>query len=443
MPARPLPYTLLSLPRYAEIMGIAPLHFAGAAAGSISPVGVFVVTDQQCNDVWPRFSWQDSDRVSHYDLAMAIKKAEADIAAQAGYWPAPTYIEQEIHMMPRHHRRELLTGGLDFRGFRTGVETRWKKFIAGGQRATTSIGTATVAGGTLVYSDQDSDGLFETATITLTTTVTAACEVKVFFAGYSAAPDWEIRHPRSVTISGGSVTLVFDSWLFIDPDTLSRFPTSNGFNPIDMGAGVSDLVTSVEVYRVYTDTTAQSAQLYWRSDGVTGGIFSLSQNCACGGSGCPQCAMVSQNGCILGWDPGSGLVSPVPATYSSSDGQWNAVAYSIGRQPDAVKIWYQAGDVGQEYLAGYSCDPLSDYWAKAIAWLATARLERPFCGCTNLIALAEDLQRDITRTPAEGDSFFSSPDVLANPFGTRKGEIYAWRQVAQLPQERYLGVAVL
>jgi hypothetical protein len=347
MPSRPLPYTLLSLPRYAEIMGIAPLHFAGASAGSISPVGVFVISDRQCNDVWPRFSWQDSDRVSHYDLSMAIKQAEADIASILGRWPGPAYISAEIHMMPRHHRRELLTGGLDFRGFRTAVETHWKGFIAAGQRATTLIGTATVAGGTLVYSDEDSDGLFETATITLTTTVTAACEVKVFFAGESANPAWEIRPPRSVTISGGSATLVFDSWLFLDPETLSRFPTSDGFTPIDMGAGVSDLVTSVEVYREYIDTTARSAQLYWRSDGVTGGIFSLGQNCACGGTGCPQCQMVSQNGCILGWDPGNGLVSPVPADYSTDDGQWNAVAPSIGRQPDAVKIWYQAGEVGQ------------------------------------------------------------------------------------------------
>ncbi len=53
--AQPIPYTLLSLPRFARMVGIAPLHFAGATASSLNPA-VFP-TGSSCGDVWPRYDW--------------------------------------------------------------------------------------------------------------------------------------------------------------------------------------------------------------------------------------------------------------------------------------------------------------------------------------------------------------------------------------------------
>lgn len=61
--ALPLKPTLLSLPYYAQIMGINPVHFQGAAGDDVWPAGGV------CGDVWPRYSWQYADRVSHEDLA--------------------------------------------------------------------------------------------------------------------------------------------------------------------------------------------------------------------------------------------------------------------------------------------------------------------------------------------------------------------------------------
>jgi hypothetical protein len=119
------------------------------------------------------------------------------------------------------------------------------------------VGAATVAGGTLVYSDDDGDTFFETATITLPTALTNACELKVYISDTNADPGWEIRRPQSKTITGGNFVGVFDSWLFVDPDLQSEYPTTpggTGFTAIDIST-TANFVTEVDVYREFNDST--------------------------------------------------------------------------------------------------------------------------------------------------------------------------------------------
>src|SRR5574338_11129 len=98
--ALPLPWTHLSLPRYAKIMGINAAQFCRAHAPSVNPQ-VFPVGS--CSNVWPRFSWQNNDQVSHEELAYAIQSAEHDLIDLVGYFPSPDWIEQESHDMPREY----------------------------------------------------------------------------------------------------------------------------------------------------------------------------------------------------------------------------------------------------------------------------------------------------------------------------------------------------
>ena len=121
-----------------------------------------------------------------------------------------------------------------------------------------------------------------------------------------------------------------------------------------------------------------------------------------------------------------GIVVPTPATYSADDAAWAQVCFSEDRDPDWVKLWYYCGDIGNRYLGGRSFDPLSDRWARAIAQLATARVERPLCSCGNLTALTEKWQRDTLVTT---DGFQTNISDLDNPLGTRYGEILAWREI--------------
>lgn len=419
--AQPLPYTLLSLARYAKIMGINPSHFWGAAALNVDPQ--VMPLSSSCTAIWYKYEWQDVDRVARYTIANEISNAERDIAEAIGYWPAPTWIADERIPYERYHRREYFTYGFDIRGRFKPVTARWGRIINVGRRAVSLVGTATSAGGTLVYTDEDSDGLYETATIVVATTLTDVNEIKVYFYNMDGDPDWEIREPRSKVISGGFVTIVFDAWLLIDPDLYEFLPTSDGNTLIDIGV-TTNFVNAVDVYREYVDTSQAATELYWEPDYST-----------CDESEEP-CEPDEQDGCLRIRDEKTGILVPIPAEYDSTGGTWSMADEWTGRhEPDYVKVWYYAGEVDNKYKRSLSLNPLSDFWAQTIAWLATARLPRPLCTCGNLESLTEWLRTDLSLNSRD-NSFFMPESLMANPFGPRGGEVATWRRISKLVKKR-------
>jgi hypothetical protein len=363
--------------------------------------------------------------VGREELGEAIKIAEDQIAEQLGYYPAPKYVEQEVKQMTRHHRPDMWRfGARNARGAGVSVKTTFGKVISPGRWGSALVGTATTAGGTLVH-----DFAALTSTITLPTALTRECEIRTFITGHDAALEWEIRPPKSVTISGGNVVIVFDSWQLIDPTLWEAYPTSADFGAIDITVA-GNHVTSVEVYRMYTDLTQASAVFFWEPE--MQGAF-----CSCGGTGCAACVLTTQDGCIHIRDAELGLVVPAPATYNATTLAWGGDCYDVCRDPDFVKIYYFSGALSQRWLQCTSCDPLPDAWARAIANLATARIDRPFCECGSATPAVVRAQTDLARSG--GDVSFNVPfSQLDNPFGTRWGEVYAWREVARV-QDRVIG----
>jgi hypothetical protein len=413
-------------------MGIAGPHFAGAFAGDFFPYS------GRCNDLWYQHQWQAHDRVSREDLARSIAEAEEELAEVVGFWPAPKYIAQEVHRFPKYYRPEQLSkpGSRSFRrGFPNftfnsvtgsdnrakGIKLEWGKFIQGGQRGMTLVGTATTGAGSLAYSDADGDGFEETVTIALATTLTDACEIKVFYAG-ETDPEYEIRPARTASIAGGVVTLTFWTWQFINPALWEAFPTGVQQEPINITAPPTNLLTSVDVYREYVDQTSVSAQFYWEPD------VSCS---SCGGTGCVNCQLTSQTGCIHPRTIGTSFVVPMPATYNESTEVWDAANYAECTDPDIVKVWYYSGDYSNRWLNGQTCNPMNPLWETTIAFLAVARLERPFCACENLEALADRLRHDLAASD-RNKSRFVTQDVQSSPFGTMRGEVMAWRRVKNI-----------
>ena len=443
--AEPLPYTLLSLSEYAIIMGINPVHFMGATA---TADGVFPIHGgggaNSCNDLWHRYSWQWADSVSHYDLAETIQQTEYDIARELGYWPAPMWIAQEVKQYPQYHRPDSYrVGGRNVRGMMNSVKTNFGKIISGGRRHADWLATATTAGGTLTYSDEDLDGFAETATVEIPTTLTNETEIKIYFTDTEGAQEWEIRPAVSKVIDTGIFTAVFRSWLFIDPDLLSAYPTVDDPTPIDIST-TANFVTSVDVYHEYNDPTDNSAELYWEPT-PRGTILDIGYCSYCGGAGCEACTHIIQDGCIHVRDANRGFVVPTPGTYDSTNAQWNQTAFTVNRDPDFVKLWYYCGDLSQEYLSGRHYWTLPRQWARLIAYMATARLERPFCSCGNLQALANEMRADlaaVSATDRQAQSYRIDPVyVLQCPFGTRKGEVMAWMQVLRT-RDRIIGGGV-
>lgn len=426
----PIPYTLLSIYRYAHMMGITPIHFAGAQTPGITPA-IMPVTSE-CGSVWTKYDWQNNDQVSHMQLALTIKEAEYEISRALGSFPAPMWIAEESQPYPRPWARQYTGRGIDISGRPKSMRSSFGNVISGGRRGTTLILTATVAGATLVYSDNDGDGLFEHATITVPTTLTDVREIKLYFTGHDGEQDWEIRPVRRKELSGGNVIIHVDSWQLIDPMLYETFPTEDGYEAIDI-SDVTNFVTSVDVYREYNDTTSASSQFVWEND--------LHSTCtSCGGIGCEDCTPATQDGCLTIRNYEAGMVTPFPAEYSN--GAWVASTWTECREPDNVKLWYYSGLVSNDFSRNRSYDPLSQELAKAIALLASARLDRPLCGCGTAQAKVSALQVDMAVSVRDGDSYFLTPDAMNSPFGTKVGEVQAWRLIGKLASHR-LGVAVI
>ena len=392
--AQPLTRTWLSLDRYAHIMGISPAPFNTATADTVFPIAA------SCNDLVFKYSWQNSDGVSHSDLVEAIRSAEDDIASVVGYPLAPTWIEQDIVRYPQYHRRDVYAYNCP-----GSVKASYGKIIAPGRRAVTRVGDSAID---VEYLDQDSDGFYETARVAVATSLTDEQEIRVYFAGTSGQQEWEIRPERRKTISGGSFTADFWTWQMIDPDLREVMPDTDGNErrAIDIsGYPPGNVVSSVDVYREYNDTTRVSAQYIWES--------------------------ATQDGCFNIKDAAIGIVVPFVATYDETEGSWTPSVPSVSYAPNMVKLWYYAGDT----------EPLSDFWAVTIAWLATARLERPLCTCGVSERLFKDLMTDYAANTREASRTLSF-EIINNPFGTRGGEIRAWRRVSKLVGQNLGGYTI-
>jgi hypothetical protein len=414
-------------------MGINPAHFNGAAASAVMPY-----TDC-CTDIWFQENWQFHSRVGREELARAIAASERDIAEVLGYWPAPTWIAEEVHQVPRPHRPDFVQyGNMDVRGYPQGIRTSFGRVIAGGQRDVDLVGTVTTAGLNLVYSDADGDGVVDTVTVTIATSETDERLVNVYFAGHDGDQEWEIRPARTKAIAAGTFTATFWPWQFIDPDLWEALATADEPTAIDYDEQTvpptyDNLVASADVYVEWNDTTEIGATFYWEPSTV---LDWASVSCSCGGTGtCPACALTTQNGCLHVRDAMDGMVAAAPATYNVADATWEAGCFSVCRNPDFIKLWYYSGDIDQSYLNSKSYDPLSNWWAQTIAWLATARLDRPFCNCDHVQDMVKHLQADMALVGG-ALGYNTTLEQLNCPWGTRRGAVLAWERVSKLARKR-------
>lgn len=431
--ARASTYTLLSLDRFARIMGINPAHFNQSAAVSLT-YPVFPIQGS-CTDIWYQYDWQDRDRVSRESLARAIKAAEDEIARYLGYYPAPLWFTNEPHQYPKFSRRSYYGTGRNIEGQFKTIKTKWAKIVETGQRSNSLIGTPTIA-----YTDPDGDGYSELATITQATSETDVNNIRLYFAGKSGADTWEIRPVKTKSISGGTLTATIDSWMLLDPDLWEVLPTPEAPALADTST-TSNFVTTLDVYSVTTDHTETSAQFYWQREPSNIYLIGNSTCLNCGGNGCETCSLITQTGCAIVSDVNTGEVTPTPGSYSADNGYWTRASWTACREPEQVKLWYYAGDLSDEYLAGNSYDPLSDWWAYTIAWLAVARLEKPMCSCGNVQYFVNDLMTDLSFSGGTG-SYNVDFELLGNPFGSRKGAVMAWHRVSSYNEKVFEGAVI-
>ena len=387
--------TWLPLDKWREYIGINPLHFNQLYSA--------VFPNNGCGDVWFQYAWQHSNQIGRHELAMAIHSAEKAIADQIKYNLIPDWTVSEKIILPRPRRREVYFADVgNIRAQARSFELPRGYFIEPGVRVKQTL----VSGAAIVRTDDDGDGWDETATVTIATDVTEGCEIRVYFPGHEAADDWEIR-PASVEIAGGLATIIFKSWLVVDPDKQE----SMAAEPIDGDVG-TNFVSTVDVFRVYTDPSTEGVMIW---EGTPQG---------CCGS-CVACTVGTQDACIQIRDSEMGYVVPLPATFA--DGAWSASSLGECRAPDRMRVSYLSGWEAQDVACPMK--EMDRYWLEAVARYAAALLDRPVCSCNNTEKYIDELRRDIAAV-RQGIVFQTSNESqVANPFGTWVGALFAWARV--------------
>lgn len=404
--ARATTRTKLPLDTFARILGINPLHFNQVTTDQLPAV--------TCSQPWKQWAWQESQKVGREDIAQAIKQAEDDIERKLGDFILPTWVVDHRQNTARlWNPRWFNLSGLDLRSFPSHVQLPQGYFISGGIEAKSLI-SANVP---ITYTDEDGDGYDELATISFSTTVTDPEEIAVYFPEESGSDAWEIRPLRSVAISGGICTITMHKHQLVKPDLWEALNPG----PVD-GDDNENFLAAVDAYRHYNDPQTQ-VNFLWTTIG---------SQCGCGSDTCVLCQQTTQTGCLDAIDFRHGIVGFRPGSWDAVNSQFTSEEFSVGRNPDRLRLWYRAG--WQDKKLDYPHLEMDRYWAQAVTYYALTLLDRPLCGCENLTTVVRKWAEDFALSWGNqnaSQSYDLSASMLESQFGTTRGGLFAWQRAKE------------
>jgi hypothetical protein len=263
--------------------------------------------------------------------------------------------------------------------------------------------------GAVVMSDNDGDGVNDRFTVTVATTVTDPDEIAVYFTladrnAVALDETWRIR-PVNVTISGGNAVITGHPSQLVKPDLTLRVDPSS----LDVTVA-ANFVTTVEVYRLYTDDTTTT------TDPAQGTALWEAPDCDT-----PPCNVAWLPVCLGARNADQGLVS---------------VDFWLGgtqcppsdREPDRVSL---------NYLAGYPLvnGQMARSMADIVGHLATGILPVGPCGCERSDRIIS-WWRNLPSQGEENQRPLSIRELDECAFGQSRGALWAWKRVQNLRQER-------
>lgn len=413
-----------------------PRHFWGWAGTGKAKITA------KCAGLLREYGWQDSDAAARSGIREALAVAENSLARHLRYPIAPRYAVATLPY-PRLGNLELMRAyPADASGRRLAVLLPEGEILALGVEARAVIGDCPLTGAVpygnspspvtpyLIYRDNDGDGLPDQFEAAIATTLTDPREIAVYVSaadrwdGTGLSERWRVQ-PARVSITGGVATITGPAWVCARP-VLYEGEDGDPLNGLDP-AVLANYLTALTVARRYTDpngTTLATAQavLTWESGPAP------SFCCPAPGS---DPAAVAQTVARVGVrDAAAGLVTPAQAVYDATSGTWAQVYdwAALGcREPDRVTVRYLAGVAPDD--DGAPVEP----WRSTVCRLAAADLARPVCSCQEANKGVALWQADLSQTGAT-DATFQTPDDFDNPLGSRRGQIYAWRQIAEEQQ---------
>lgn len=427
---------LLPLDTWRSIISFHPTHFWGVAGTQTEALAV----DTGCESIVRQYAWQNSDAVGRQEIAQAIETAETRLREYLGFSVAPHYTTETVNW-PRYLDLTLMQGGAigaDERRLSVQLSEGYIQGIGVEQL------TALQAAAAITYSDSDGDGIDDLFTVTAAAPadLTDIKEVALYFAAadrFSGADfadaigdRWRIQ-PVTVTLSGGNVIVKGAKWLLVKPQKYEGFTNvgASGLEP----STAANFATTLDLYRRTTNTNGMTtdtsqAVIIWETPPGDGCCNSPST--AYSGSPYDPAAVALAVARVGIRDARLGIVLPAESAYDSTTGIWSSLDWSICRVPDRVLI---------RSYAGYPLDSsgqMDQKWRVVMARLAAAELAQPICGCADANRALAYWQFDLARTSGANDEAYGavSTEDLDNPFGTRRGAVYAWRQVKHLRHMR-------
>ena len=373
---------MLALDTWRQHMALMPWHFWQFSSSTIPLTGV-------CNGLTGmtrEYAWQSGDSAGRSEVRAALATAEERITAYLGYDLMPT------------NRTVIMDVAWPMWTYPQRFTLPYAHLQAIGQEVLALLGEEGVS-----YSDRDSDGLAETASVIFATTETNADNLVLMVAaddrwdGTDAGDRWQLQ-PTQIVISSGVATVTLPRWVMARP-VLYEGVSGAALDPTDDTA----VLSTVEVYQRSIDTT----------NALT----------------CSACA------CSL-----------VSST-STLDATKATVINSAASVFDLCPTCPTCGTCEQltiQYVAGLARQNgrVPTPYAAAAARLAAAELAQSICACESANRELYRWQYDLAQTGANQETYGAvSADDLSNPFGTRRGAVTAWRMLRHLhtPRGLYAG----
>lgn len=423
---------MFNIEAWRRIIGYNPYHFWGLSNAS-TPL------TSACNTLVKEYAWQGADAVGRQEIRNAIETAKNRLHEFLGYRVGQQYVTKELIYPRPNDRRMQYAYSIDASGRWLSVNACEGYIQAMGAEAFTDIDT----GAAVAYSDEFSDGITDTGTLTvnLAGVTSDADEIAIYFNsadrlnGEGRTERWRI-YPEEISISGNTATIKIRSWLLVRPVVYQGY-RQNAIDPDNTGAGANVFAQTLDVARRYTDpngitTDTAQATLIWESPpypswycvgGVCNGLAyddSIDDPAALASS-------IARAGIR---DAKRGEVYAGKAVYDADTQSFHAINWGGCRQPDRVVLRYLAGaSIGE--VESRLC--YGGTWSQVVARLAAGELSRRICACDQANHELYRWQFDRSRTAGANDEQYQiSQGDLDNPLGTSAGAIYAWKQVRNL-----------
>lgn len=425
--AEPFPLTCLEYLR--ERIGYSPYLFWGLSNEA-------VIHSSQCNSVIYEYAWQAADQVGRSAMRDYLYDAEQDLLRELKFSVAPHFVEETLAYLQLQQVAQnniynwSQYGAGDALGRWTSVQLKEGYVRAVGVESLTLIDTVAIS-----ITDENNDDLYDTFTATVSTMETDLSKLAVYFASTDrldnegASERWRIQ-PVNIAIASGVATITGRVWTIVKPILYEKATQQLPLDPDDLTVFISTVSVYIRTTNPNgTQITDAMAEMIWETT-----PFPSSPYICCGSDSSFYSTDPATQGFATGRvgirDAKLGIVTPAQGAYNSETGLWNSNFSCWGYRPDRVTI---------RYNAGYPLDSngqVSKMLRSATVDLAIASMPNRLCACDVANKVLHELQFDMAHTASGVEMYSTTRQQLNNVFGTKRGEISAWRRVQKLALHR-------